>query len=333
MDALVIHNRHQRRFAAPPAAVAALLDQLGRPDDALWPKNRWPAIRLGRPVTVGGTSGHGPIAYTVDAFTPGESLWFRFSPASGLDGRHGITIEPQPDGTVLLAHEIDATASGSTRWRWTFMIRAMHDQLVEELLDNADRLLPNAVVAPTESERRATNGRSRLGRVLRPCLVGADRLGSIPKPVAVATAATGLVGAAALHVAWIFDRTWPGVDRVDLARKVVGTDTFPGDAETWVVVGLLSIATGLVLIGQRASQQTKPDHVITLGVASVAGVLGLRAVGGFMSSAARMLFGSRSLFPPRDLLIYSPLCAVLAIATASVAAQRAKPATGSQLPK
>jgi hypothetical protein len=322
MLSTTLHNRHQRRFATDPKAVGALLDQLGQPDDALWPRTRWPAIRLSRPVTAGQPSGHGAIRYSVDEYRPGEALWFRFDPASGLDGRHGFTVDPQPDGTVALTHTLNATTAGSGRLTWALVIRAMHDQLLEELLDNAETLLPGTVRPPSPQDLRGQNGPSRWGRVLRASFAGVNRLRSVPKPVALTTAVVGLGGAAALHATWALGGNWPGVDRTDLARKVVGTVTFPSDAATWVVVGLLIAAATLAVAGQTRPTESRLSSLITTGLGIVAAALGLRAILGFATSTVRLLADQRAPFVPRDLLIYSPLCAVLAVATAAIAIQR-----------
>ena len=322
MFSATLYNRHQRRFATNPGAVGALLDQLGQPDDALWPCTRWPAIRLSRPVTAGQRSGHGAVRYSVDEYRPGEALWFRFDPASGLDGRHGFTVDTQPDGTVALTHTLDAKAVGSGRLMWPMVVRGMHDQLIEELLDNAETLLPGTVRPPSAQDRQHLDGPSRWGWVLRALFAGPNRLRSVPKPLALITAVVGLGSAAALHAAWALGETWPGVDRIDLARKVVGSETFPSDAVTWVIVGLLTAAAALAVAGQRRPTESRLSSLTTIGLGIAAGILGLRAVLGFITSAVRLFADQPGPFVPRDLLIYSPLCAVLAVAIAAIAVQR-----------
>jgi hypothetical protein len=59
-------------------AVGALLGRLGSVDDRLWPKDRWPAMRLDRPLQVGARSGHGLIRYRVELFEPARRVRFRF---------------------------------------------------------------------------------------------------------------------------------------------------------------------------------------------------------------------------------------------------------------
>ncbi len=319
-----IRNVHQRRFAAEAATVGALLDRVGSPEDQLWPGERWPKITVPQPITVGDRAGHADIRYVVDEHRPGEALWFRFDPASGLEGRHGLVVELCADGTVSLTHVLEGRAVGKGRIMWPLMIRAMHDQLLEELLDNAERRLPGTVRPIPVAERPHISGRSRWGRALRSAFVGMNRLGRVPRPVATGIAAVGLSGAALLHALWATGTTWPGADRVDLALKVVGAKVFPSDASTWAVAGLLSAATGLVVVGARPVRAGRAGQMVTVGLSAVAGVLALRAVGGFVVSGGRLVVGRDSSFAPRDVLLYSPLCAVLAAATGALAVQRAR---------
>lgn len=317
----VIRNVHQRRFASEPATVGLLLSRLGGPEDQLWPGSRWPAMVVPRPITVGDVANHGNVRYVVDDFRPGEALWFRFDPSSGLFGRHGFIVERCDDGTVALTHVLEAHPTGIGRLLWPLMIRAMHDQLLEELMDNAERLLPASVPIP-ESERTHLDGRSRWGLMLRSMFAAANRLRGIPRPVAMGVAVAGLAGAAVVHAMWATGTNWPGTDRVDLARKVVGGDVFPSDAATWVVVGMLTGATAVVAASIGRFRSLRVDRLVTLAASCIAGAFALRAIGGIVISGSALMAGSSEPFAPRDLLVYSPLCALLAVATAALAMQR-----------
>jgi Protein of unknown function (DUF3995) len=315
-----IRNVHQRRFDTRLAEVWALVEQLGSPGDCLWPKDRWPAMRVPHPITVGDQAGHADIAYVVDEYRPREALWFRFDPACGLDGRHGVTVEQHGD-FVTLTHRLEANAVGRGRFTWPLMIRAMHDQLVEELLDNAERMLGPAVLVPP-TEQQQLNGPSRLGATLRFTFATLDRLRAIPAPIARVTASAGLATAAAIHALWALGMVWPGRDRVDLARKVADTDTFPSSATTWLVAIMLGASTTLPFAGKHRFVNSAIDKLVTRGLIALATILALRGLGGLTSSSLRTLVGRSNLFTTRDLLFYSPLCVVLAAASASLALQR-----------
>ncbi len=320
MASAAIRNVHQRRFAADPGSLdelGRLLDALGGPDDRLWPHRRWPAMVVPRPITIGSAAGHADVRYFVDEYRPGEALWFRFDPSCGLEGRHGLTVEPHDDGTVALTHVLEGRAVGSGRVQWPLMIRAMHDALVEELLDNAEALLPGAAVQPAPHDRPRFDGRSRWGLALRSVFAAVHRLRSVPHRPARAVAVAGLAGAAVLHAAWAVGVDWPGADRVDLAHKVVGGDKFPSGAATWTVTGLLAAAAGATAATGTRLGQPHADRLVTAAGSTVAAVLALRAVVGTIASASHLVGGRRTAFAGRDLLVYSPLCVALALAVTS----------------
>ncbi len=317
-----IRNLHERRFAADPRTVGDLLASIGSPEDRLWPRKRWPAIRMARPITVGDAASHGRIRYRVDDYRPGEALWFRLDASTGLAGRHGFEIVPDADGMVVFRHTIEAHPVGSGRISWPLMLRPLHDQLMEELLDNAERLLPGGAVPLSMSGGCSVNGRSRWGRALRSGLAAANRLRKVPERGAFAIAVSGLAVAGALHVYWALGGTWPGVDRMDLAQKVVESQTLPSDAATWAVAGLLGSATALTVAGRGEASDSAIDKVATAGLGTVGCVLAVRAVAGAAISGSMLLAGRRDPYVTRDLLIYSPLCAVLGTAVGALAVRR-----------
>ena len=87
-------NIHERRLAAPAAAVGALLDSLASDADALWPRSAWPAMRFDRPLGVGAVGGHGPIPYAVEEYHPGRLVSFRFLGPRGFNGHHRFEVLP-----------------------------------------------------------------------------------------------------------------------------------------------------------------------------------------------------------------------------------------------
>jgi len=74
-----VRNVHERVLDVPACDLAVLLDGLASPDDALWPRHLWPAMKFDRPLQVGAVGGHGPIRYTVEAYEPGRRIRFRFT--------------------------------------------------------------------------------------------------------------------------------------------------------------------------------------------------------------------------------------------------------------
>lgn len=143
-----MRNVHTRVVAAPAATVGALLDRLGGPRDVLWPAPVWPPLLLDRPLAVGADGGHGEIRYVVSAYEPGRRVEFRFHPAIGLDGFHALEVEPVDDGHCLIRHVLLGRSHGRMRLLIPLAVRWLHDALIEDLLDNAERAVTGTVACP-----------------------------------------------------------------------------------------------------------------------------------------------------------------------------------------
>ena len=125
-------------------------------------------------------------------------------------------------------------------------------------------------------------------------------------------AVVGLVGAAGVHVYWAAGGTWPGSDRSDLARKVVGdTDAFPSTAATLSVVALLLGAALVVGAGTGMWSLPLPERLVRGAAWAVVVVMFLRGVVGLVLSGLRQVRGRGTPFSIRDGLIYSPLTLIL----------------------
>ena len=129
-------NVHHRELPVQPSVLGALLDSLSQADDRLWPTSTWPAMRFGRPLQVGARGGHGPIRYTVESYTPGHTISFRFSAPRGFDGTHSFLVSPTTSGSRI-SHEIHMTTTGRASLSWAFVLRPLHDALLEDALHKA----------------------------------------------------------------------------------------------------------------------------------------------------------------------------------------------------
>ena len=116
-------------------------------------------MRLDRPLSVGARGGHGPIRYNVEAHTRGSAVRFRFERPSGFNGYHEYVLTATPSGETLLRHSLLMTISGTARITWPLFYRPLHDALIEDSLDQAERSLG----LPGQQTRRW----SRRVRVLR----------------------------------------------------------------------------------------------------------------------------------------------------------------------
>lgn len=142
---IAIENIHERKLQADAQAVGQLLDSLSSDDDRLWPKDHWPAMRFDRPLQVGADGGHGPIRYDVEAYEPGNCIWFRFKSPRGFHGGHGLELIAVDATTTLLRHTIRMRVSGLALLIWPLFIRSLHDALLEDVLDRTEtQTNPNA---------------------------------------------------------------------------------------------------------------------------------------------------------------------------------------------
>jgi hypothetical protein len=143
-----VRNVHQRLLPGPLGRVGALIDDLAGPDDRLWPGDRWPPMRLDRPLAVGADGGHASARYRVEAYEPGRRVVFRFTGMARVEGRHHFEAEPAGDGAVLLRHVFEARMRGRMLLVWPLVIRPLHDALLEDLLDRAELAVTGTVAAP-----------------------------------------------------------------------------------------------------------------------------------------------------------------------------------------
>lgn len=142
-----MHNVQRRRIDAPAASVGALIDRLAGPDDPLWPSHAWPPMRFDRPLQVGAVGGHGAIRYSVAEYEPGRRIRFHPDPTIGLHGYHEFRVEPAGDASVLV-HDLVGRASGGMVLAWPLAVRWLHEAVLQDALDNAERAATGIVRRP-----------------------------------------------------------------------------------------------------------------------------------------------------------------------------------------
>lgn len=130
---LRVRNVHQRMIDAPASAVQEWVSTLGTPDDQLWPTDLWFPMRLDAPVAEGGRGGHGPVRYHCVTHTT-EKTEFVFDSIG--TGTHTFWIDDHGASTIL-RHELVASFALRERLAWAFVVRPLHDALLEDLLHGA----------------------------------------------------------------------------------------------------------------------------------------------------------------------------------------------------
>lgn len=131
-------NIHSRTISQPRNKVVALLGTLATPNDKIWPKEYWPAMRLSNGLQVHSKGGHGPIGYTVEAYQPDEFVQFQFTKPQSFHGFHKLEIAELSPEKTRLTHTIDIKTSGSGIFAWLFAIRWLHDALIEDAFDKVE---------------------------------------------------------------------------------------------------------------------------------------------------------------------------------------------------
>lgn len=145
-----VYNVHERRFPVSTIEAGALIDTLSGPDDALWPGDRWPAMKIDTPLREGARGGHGAVRYSVCDYIPGERVVFRFDGTGltrGLEGTHLFEVVPG-QSPVALRHIVDAEGDLRDWLQWHCVVGPLHDALLEDALDRAEYALMGSVARP-----------------------------------------------------------------------------------------------------------------------------------------------------------------------------------------
>jgi hypothetical protein len=178
---LPVHNVHRRRLPTDLDTAGALLETLGRVDDALWPAHGWMPLWLDGPIRLGTTGGHGPARYRVVSHQPGRLVRFRFHEPSFMVGYHEFSVEPDGPGHVVLQHALTMQL-GVLGWPvFPVAFLALHNEVIEQALDGVERRLTGTVARPTAPSRRNAVRRALLRRYFE--LTGSGPSRRRPRPL------------------------------------------------------------------------------------------------------------------------------------------------------
>ncbi|MFB6440310.1 SRPBCC family protein [Streptomyces sp. NPDC056411] len=148
-----VHHVHERVLPVPGAEAGRLIDGLSGAGDRLWPHPDWPPMRLDGPLAPGAAGGHGPVRYTVAAYVPGRWVRFAFRGPRGFDGFHEYTVHPLGADRTLLRHTLAMRPRGPARLTWPLVYRHLHDAVLEDSLDRAERACTGTVTRPARWSR------------------------------------------------------------------------------------------------------------------------------------------------------------------------------------
>ncbi|HZB08975.1 MAG TPA: hypothetical protein VE525_07685 [Rubrobacter sp.] len=161
------YNLHVRRLNASPQEVGDLIDSLAGDQDRLWARHLWPEMRFDRPLEVGAGGGHGPIRYTIEAYEPGCWVRFHFTAPRGFDGFHEFIVHPRGPGVTDLHHLLAMRLRFPAWLTYPLMWRPLHDALLEDTLDRAEKSLTGTVESPARWKRYVRLLRKVLARAVR----------------------------------------------------------------------------------------------------------------------------------------------------------------------
>ena len=134
-----VRNRHQRIINEPIESVAKLFKTLATKEDAVWPKENWPAMRFKEGLKMGSKGGHGPIRYTIVYLNEGKAIRFEFTKPDGFVGTHELMIKKLSEDRTEVSHDLNViTTSKKATFLWLTTIRWLHDALIEEAFDKIE---------------------------------------------------------------------------------------------------------------------------------------------------------------------------------------------------
>ncbi len=136
-------NIHKRIINQPKSKIVELLETLATENDKIWPKEKWPKIKFKNGLQVGEKGGHGLIRYSVEKYNPNEIIQFRFSKPTGFNGIHKFEITELANEQTEVKHTIDMTTTAKGTFMWFFVIRSLHDALIEDAFDKLENNFSN----------------------------------------------------------------------------------------------------------------------------------------------------------------------------------------------
>lgn len=131
-------NIHMRIINQPIISVSKLLETLAKEDDKIWAREKWPAILFKDGLKIGSKGGHGIIRYKIIDYVEGKHIRFQFMKPKGFNGTHEFNIIGINSNKVEINHVITMKTSGFAIFSWLFVIRWLHDALIEDAFDKIE---------------------------------------------------------------------------------------------------------------------------------------------------------------------------------------------------
>ncbi|MEM5564922.1 hypothetical protein WNY78_07390 [Psychroserpens sp. AS72] len=151
-----VTNNHKRIIQQPVEKVSQLFKTLATTEDQIWPSQHWPAMRFKEGLKIGNKGGHGRIRYTIIGFEAGHHIKFKFSKPVGFNGTHELNVSAISEVTTEISHNITMNTTCKASLLWIFVIRWLHDALIEDAFDNVEHHFSD-LPAEKVGEKKNTN--------------------------------------------------------------------------------------------------------------------------------------------------------------------------------
>lgn len=142
-----VRNVHQREMRGSMQQLGEIIKTYGSSNDRMYPFERWPKMQLegpDGPPLVGRIGNRGAARFVMTLYENGERVRYswKFLKPAGFDGHHHGEAEEVGNGKLLFRSVIDMNTRGlKATLLWLFVMRPLHDAVVEDSLDKVEREL------------------------------------------------------------------------------------------------------------------------------------------------------------------------------------------------
>lgn len=131
-------NIHKRIIHQSKEKLSEIFDTLSTKNDQLWLREEWPPMIFKKGLKEGAIGGHGPIKYSIQKYTSGDLIEFKFLKPDGFMGIHKFEITEIEKDKTELKHTINMVVLGQGILTWYIAIKWLHNALIEDCLDKAE---------------------------------------------------------------------------------------------------------------------------------------------------------------------------------------------------
>ncbi len=131
-------NIHTRIIDQPIKSIIPIFESLASQNDRIFPIEHWSKMKLFGAKKVGTKAGHGIIKYTISKYISGKIIQFEFTSPKGFKGHHKFELSAIDIDKTELTHVINMKTTGHGTFFWIFVIRWLHDALLEDCLDKVE---------------------------------------------------------------------------------------------------------------------------------------------------------------------------------------------------